>query len=374
MIPSAVSEDDAEDGDDSSGEEEPFVPRPTAFALMNNDDDDDESEESDIERENDENVDGYESGSAYGQQDSAGILRQENRPGPEQDDKKPAAANDNNDEEVDLDALLDEFREKDINPRANDSGGNLAGHESSAQQQQQLACPFDFILDSFDSRDLDYEHSMRASLLKNLDDGGNEKASRKTSTRSKAPLFGHTRDGWIRPPRLVGGGLGMTTYDRDPRILPWPYRTVESGTLPLLSQWCTLVHSDSYRRDCEDFTRVIRQSGDLNALVMFVAHHPYVTTALLQLTTVLYQTNHSQQGLELLQRCLWIYESSALVSFVQNLQQSQTQKRTYLMDYDQPENQPFFDALFQLIHVSSIAGYVTSCRLVIIAYIIVYLS
>ena len=158
----------------------------------------------------------------------------------------------------------------------------------------------------------------------------------------------------------------MTTYDRDPRMLPWPYRTANTGNSTCttgccvpLSQWCTFVHSDSYRRDCEDFTRVVRQSGDLNALVLFVAHHPYVTTAILQLTTVLYQTNHTQQGLELLQRSLWIYESSSLVSFVQNLQQLQNQKRTYWMDYDQPENQPFFDSLFRLIHVSCIAGYVS---------------
>ena len=355
MIPHAVSEDSE---GNSSEEDDPVARRPTAFALMHSDDDSDDESSSEQESANGEKV--AESGSERSDgatedhQRGKDALRKVEGQDPELDKKPRAIAVG----EEDLDALLDEFREKyDIQPElGSDHGGDSATLESSAHH----ACPFDTILSNLNSRDLDYEYSMRTSLLNNLDDGGaNEtastaNASRRTQMRSKAPLFGPTRDGWTRPPRLVGGGMGMATYDRDPRVLPWPYRTI-SSTVPL-SQWCTFVHSDSHRRDCDDYVHVIRQSADINALVMFVAHHPYVTTALLQLTTVLYQTNHMQQGMQLLQRTLWIYESSALVSFVQNLQQPQQHKRTFLMDCEQPENAPFFDSLFRLVHVSSIAG------------------
>lgn len=147
----------------------------------------------------------------------------------------------------------------------------------------------------------------------------------------------------------------MTTYNHEPRMLPWPYPTV-APSVPM-SQWCTFVHSTEYTRDCADF-HIIRQSGDVNAMILFVAHHPYVTTALLQLSLVLYQTNRSHEGMALLHRCLWIYESSAWIGFVQNLRHCDNGPQTYLLDYDQPENKPFMQALFRLVHVSSIAGYV----------------
>jgi hypothetical protein len=158
----------------------------------------------------------------------------------------------------------------------------------------------------------------------------------------------------------------MTTYDRDPRPIPWPYNSVsndqdqdqvqpdnQEGGIDASEvdekHWFTFMYSETYQQDCEDY-RQIQQSGDLNALVMFVAHHPFVTDALLQLTTVLYQTNHSQEGLSLLRRCLWIYECSSLLNFTRELD-----CRAF-MDHDQKENSTYFRALFQLVQVSNIAG------------------
>jgi hypothetical protein len=159
----------------------------------------------------------------------------------------------------------------------------------------------------------------------------------------------------------------MTTYDRDPRPIPWPYKhgsndpdqeaqpdnqqgAMNTNALEVDEKQCfRFMHSDSYKQDCEDY-RHIQQSGDMNSLVMFVAHHPYVTEALLQLTLVLYQTQHSAEGLALLRRCLWIYECSSLLNFTRELDGDT------FMDFDLSENATYFRALFRLVQVSNIAG------------------
>jgi hypothetical protein len=113
------------------------------------------------------------------------------------------------------------------------------------------------------------------------------------------------------------------------------------------TKWFTFEFSDSYQRDCADYEQV-KASGDANMLALFCAHHPFSVTALLQLSSVLYQTNQSQEGRSLLQRALWVFECSFLNSFI---------KKTFgLMDYDQLENEPFFETLFRMVRISHVAG------------------
>lgn len=333
-IPSTVAErEEEEDDDDESSEHVVVQRRPAAFAMMNDDDDDDDSSSSSNNCEEERDLEA--------KTDSK--KEEEAKPLAANSDEAEAAAQGDEEEEEDLDALLSEFQEKDNSKPLKDDQIQLIGLVTS---------PFDLVLASLDTRDLDYECSMRTSIL--LNSGGESSSLNQQHRQRKIPLFGPPKDGWIRPPRLVGGGIGMTTYNADnasSRPMPWPYNA-EGVETPLPSQWCTFVHSDSYERDLRDYTTVVQQSGDLDTLVMFVAHHPYVTAALLQLTTVLYQTNHSQEGLALLRRCLWVYESSALASFHNQISSG----RVVLMDKEQPENAVFFQALFRLVQVSNIAG------------------
>ena len=117
----------------------------------------------------------------------------------------------------------------------------------------------------------------------------------------------------------------MATYDDlqqqqrgDGIGVPWPYSRVDALQDPY--RWYTFRHADTFEKDVAGYQR-IQDSGDVNALALFVAHHPFVTEALLQLTMVLYQTNQSQNGLALLQQTLWIYECAALMSFQPTYQQ-----------------------------------------------------
>ena len=123
--------------------------------------------------------------------------------------------------------------------------------------------------------------------------------------------------------------MGMTSYDRlngEAVQIPWPY-TRGSGDIAAdetitgdpsqqalsvvdPSRWYTFQQSDTYMRTISDYQQ-IQQSGDVNALLLFVAHHPYCTDALLQLGSVLRQTNHPHEAQQLLKRCLWVFECAA---------------------------------------------------------------
>ena len=250
--------------------------------------------------------------------------------------------------EDDIDALLEEFQTQDAE--------NELKAEGLAETLE--ASPFDAILHSFDSRDLDHDFSMRVTLLHETS----------TSRRKQQPLsFGSPRDGWVRPPRLVGGGMGMKTYadyeDGEQPSIPWPYNSLDeneaddvaTATTQNQSRWFTFVHSEQNQRDRDDFADIIQSSGDINALGMFLAHHPYVTSALLQYSSVLYQSNRSNDGLALLRRCLWIYEVSMLMGFRDRIA---TGNSCCFMDSGREENVDFFESLSRLFRASYIAGYV----------------
>jgi hypothetical protein len=242
-------------------------------------------------------------------------------------------------EEEDLDAILAEFESKD----------------EVIEDSKPSAPWFHSIVSNMDTRDLDIDYVMRTSLLGGAEEGPPPAVSRRSR---QSFLFGPPRDGWMRPPHFVGGGIGMTSYDNaDGHHLPWPYSSQPNNeSLHQAHQqwqdtkhWFTFVRSDTYNKDLKDYER-IQNSGDVNALALFVAHHPFVVEALLQLATVLYRTNQNQEGLSLLRRSLWILECSSLPSF------RPLQGADCFMDYDQEENKPYFLALFRMIQISGMQG------------------
>ncbi|KAL3943995.1 MAG: hypothetical protein SGBAC_001948 [Bacillariaceae sp.] len=235
--------------------------------------------------------------------------------------------------EEDLDDLLNEFKLQD------DEAPKKA-------ESNNISTPFfEIITSSIDLRNLDFDFVMRTSLL-----GGDSGPSRSGHRREKpSNIFGPPRDGWSRAPRYVGGGIGMVTYESSPRQLPWPYSDLKTGDDRCApDNMCfSFQCSDSYQRDCRDYERV-QMSGDANMLALFCVHHPFSIEALLQLSTVLYQTSQSQEGRVLIQRALWVFECSFLNSFI---------RKTFgFMDHDVLENKAFFETLFRMVRISHVAG------------------
>mmetsp|Transcript_2931 Transcript_2931/g.6910 ORF Transcript_2931/g.6910 Transcript_2931/m.6910 type:complete len:643 (-) Transcript_2931:1589-3517(-) len=249
-------------------------------------------------------------------------------------DQKAAVAP-SEEKEEDLDELLNEFKLQD------DEAPKKVESSSTSTPW------FDIITSSIDLRDLDFDFVMRTSLLGSGDSGPSSRSGNRRGKQSN--LFGPPKDGWPRAPRYVGGGIGMVTYESNPRQLPWPYSDLKTGDERCApdNNCFSFQYSDSYQRDCRDYERV-QMSGDVNMLALFCAHHPFSIDALLQLSTVLYQTSQSQEGRTLIQRILWVYECSFLNSFI---------KKTFgFMDHDIHENQAFFETLFRMVRISHVAG------------------
>lgn len=243
-------------------------------------------------------------------------------------------------ESEDFDALLEEFKSQ----YDDEDNEQNAGESDNSHY-------YGIIRNGIDPRDLDIDYVMRTSLLGAAEDFA---APARSNRRGRqASVFGPPRDNWPKPPHYVGGGIGMTTYDNqdEPPPLPWPYSEMKQGDArcPDLDRWFRFTYSENYHRDREDFER-IKASGDPNALALFIAHHPFVVEALLQLSGVLYQTNQAQGGLSLLKRTLFVYECASANSFLK------FEGRSSFIDYDDPINELFFAALFRLVRVSHVAG------------------
>jgi hypothetical protein len=334
--------------EDASDDEEEEDHRParktTAFVAMMDSDSDDESESSIEAKDDDKKSAGHDIqqkqdvGSNITNKavdDSEGDSKSDDQI-PKVDPSAVLRIGEKQNEGQDLDALLEEFKLQDKDPEQD--------CETSEKPQ---ASWYRIVTSNMDIRDLDVEYVMRTSLFGS---SAGESAPRPSRRGRQVFLFGPAREGWIRPPHYVGGGIGMSTYDISPRPLPWPYSQMKEGEKsPGLDRWFTFTHSDSYQRDCRAYER-IKASGDPNALVLFVAQHPFVTEALLQLAAVLYQTNQSQEGLALLRRAVWVYECSSLSSL------AKMDGRDCFVDSHQPENNLFFLSLFRLIRVSYVQG------------------
>jgi len=221
---------------------------------------------------------------------------------------------------------------------------------------------YDIIVSGMEVRDLDINFVMRTALLGGSSETsgpGSGSGSGSSSRRRQNTLFGPPRGDWPRPPHYVGGGIGMrsceeissTSSSSSVQVLPWPYCDMKEkdSRCPSIQNWFEYIYSDSYQRDYRDLETVIA-SGDPNYLALFVAHHPFVVEALLQLSIVMYQMNQSQEGLSLLKRALWVFECSSLNSFLN------VKKRIAFMDYQKHGNKQFFAALFRLVRVSCVAG------------------
>ena len=313
--------DDVSEEEKDDDSEEGFVEKPkvSAFALMEDSSDEEEPDDEDSEEDTQGRIDREAANDA--------VARARN--------VKDNDDNDDTDEEEDIDAILAEFQE-DQHFKIDDA---------------EIETPyFAELINGLDSRDLDFESAMRNNLLGMVPEESSSNCNRRGGRQ--AFLFGQPKDGWTRPPHFVGGGIGMTTYEQHPHLVPWPYSLLhdeEPDALKDPVRWFSFMHSDTYTNDMELYYE-IQQSGDVNALASFVTDNPFIPEALLQLSKVVYQTDQSADALCLLRRALWVYECSALKSFLPNTTAS------CFVDCDQKENTPFFQSLFLLMQVSSIAG------------------
>lgn len=347
-------ENSEEEGGDERSDEDEFIERqqPSTFAMAFHDEDDDESSE---------DSEPYESNTEpqtkfAGSDNVANVSIEPVVDAGRRKANARLAATENDHateekEEEDLDVILSEFRALHSHPGQEGANGGIRKTNHSLVPASPSS--YHVILQNLNVRDLDFEKCLRSALLSEERTSEAFLSLQTQDRRRRLWLFGSPHSDWPAPPKYMGGGMGMKTYAELDQPVPWPYSHLKaSAELPTC--WFQFVHSDTYQQDSRDFD-LIRDSGDLQSLVFFVIHHPFYCPALLQLSSILYQTNHSQRGLAILRRCLWIYESSALISF---FREHLSGRSMALMDAEKEENQPFFQAMKLLIRVARMAGYV----------------
>mmetsp|Transcript_18345 Transcript_18345/g.52380 ORF Transcript_18345/g.52380 Transcript_18345/m.52380 type:complete len:650 (+) Transcript_18345:173-2122(+) len=287
----------------------------------------------------------------------------------------------NEEGEDDLDQLLDEFRQQDMT-KTNKSDYPKYKTESHDDND------YDFITAGLDSRDFDMNNSMKMSIQGSSSSSSTTTSNtRKQRRRNQTSIFGFHNNQGTKPPHFIAGGLGMRTLRDDDdavvannqssmdadeqRSIPWPYSSfvndsssaaAAAAEMPATGtsqdHWFTFIAADTYMADLSLLETIIN-SGDPNALCMFVSDKPYVPEALLKLYSVLYNTNQKEAALSLLRRALWVFECAAQPSFFH------LDGAPQLMDYKGGAiNQHFFSALFQLSRISRVHG-VLSCSLAI---------
>ena len=255
ILPSIDSDDEENDDDD---DDEVAVRGSTFANLLGDDDDDSSSEDSEQEEE---------TPAAVREEKPASSLVVE-----EGTSKQHVEEGEEEEEEEDLDALLEEFASTDVETR----------EASTSHTEQGNRCHF--LLDDLDWSSLDVEYSMRQTFASS---GGSR-------VRRRWIFGGPPTVDAPKPPNFLGGGIGMDD-------------TAEDGSF-------SFRYSTEYMQLLGDY-ETIQRTGDVQSLVFFVIHHPFVVEALLQLASVCYQADRSFEGLSLLRRVLWIYECAMLPTF-----------------------------------------------------------
>lgn len=350
-LEAAIDEEEDEESDDDDDRNE----KKGGFMFMM----DDDSSSSDESSSDDDDDSGDEKGN------KGGLKKAED----ETIVKKPAIEEE--EEEEDLDALLSEFQVI--------GGGGETGEDGTKTQFQK-----NLLLDGNNPRDYDLDYTLR-SMLGGVDANPNDgwannnpnNATRRNTrggrggrmTRSNQRfLFAQAKEQWgRRPAALLGGGLGMklqndganddsnqTNYQA-----PYPYNNDE--VFPYPQAWHTFDRSNTYSSKVGEYDNFISNTGDINALAMFVGDNPFIVEPLLQLSMFFFCTRDNEKGLDILKRILWIFEYACVPGFLPSLRNGDNGYTLVrkLMDHDRDENAAFFSTMFRFVQASCMVGYVS---------------
>ncbi len=323
---------DDSDEDDSDEDDAPTKKKTNVFAagMFDSDSDSDSDEDSDEKSDNDSVEDHDIADPSPNRKEGASTEKKVS------DSQKEAP------DVEDLDAILQEYKIQDAELE----------ELTTTNDEDLTAMQYSIITSNMEIRDLDIEF-VRRSLFGGADVNESARSSRRSHRNNN--LFGTPSDNWPRPPHYVGGGIGFKAYsdckESSSQSLPWPYCDMKDGDprCPPLQDWFQFIYSDSYQRDYKDM-QMIQNTGDANAMLLFIAHHPFVVESLLQISIVMYQMNQGREGLSFLKRALWIFECATPNSFLK------AKTRTALMDFQKDGNKTFFSTLFRLIRVSYVGG------------------
>lgn len=283
-----------------------------------------------------------------------------------------------------LDSLLQEQREQRIHEQQQISDRLLAAHHDESIRRQ--------LLFTIDTKDLDIDAVQRRRFggLQDLVErdmgaaGGVGQPQRGLGRRSNAShinrrlLFGQPRENWMKPPAYGLGGIGMEKIDTAkaaavPAVAAAATAaepSVEgdqsessiaaggavaqsahsgSGGKDAATQWFQFVGSKDFEFLNSQYA-IIERSGDINLIIMFLAHFPYHPRAFLQVAALYARTGRMDRATDLVRRVLYLFECAALESFKPH------NGGRCRMDPSLPLNGDYFEAMHQYVLHSAMQG------------------
>lgn len=293
------------------------------------------------------------------------------------------------DEEEDIHQILSEFITNDDDSKTQDDGTKSTTRKIYYGYNTLLRHPRDWMEYNIDDTILHIHdhHHHHGTTNKN-----NKRRMRRNKKRNQG-LFARHRDGWgnTRPNNYLGGGLGMICHTLDPSkeeeeetwalsekdewCIPWPYCRQKDAKgdaqfMPMIQirqkqqqqKWYSFQRSSVYIDRMRDYQTYIANTGDVNAMAMFIADHPYIVEPLFHLAMFFFSLGENEKGMEVIKRILWIMECACHGSLLYGLGDDDgiggggeeeedwavSEKVIHLMDINREENEIFFRALFWL--------------------------
>lgn len=163
-------------------------------------------------------------------------------------------------------------------------------------------------------------------------------------------VFGLYQEEWPKPVTYLNGGLQMV--DSSPPVW-WEEFYNNSSTSPPLVQWYRFKFSIEYSKKQDDF-EIIKNSGDINLLILFLSVNPTHVDSLIHLSTLFTRLGEMDRGSDLIRRCIYYHELAYANTFHpdRNLDHAPC-----CLTWDSHENQSFFNSLFLHFQVVWMKGF-----------------
>jgi len=167
---------------------------------------------------------------------------------------------------------------------------------------------------------------------------GVSKSNILSSTR-KYLFCNQPKDSWVKPPSFISGGIGMVKVSSMVHNVSVNHKNNFNDNKGTGGGSCLKEHhhrhgsiqpdKSSYDMDAFLYSfewsgeylflnkqyRYIQNSGDVNLLVMFLAHFPYHTAGLHELAMIYAKMGRIDRAFDLVRRGIYVYECSFLTSF-----------------------------------------------------------
>lgn len=194
--------------------------------------------------------------------------------------------------------------------------------------------------------DVDYIFSLNLGRHVTGISYGNSRRNKIRQVR-RNQVFGLPKEEWPKPLNYINGGIQMVECTSP----DW----WANQHFPLTVQWYQFQYSSDYSRKQNDF-QIIRNSGDINLLILYLSVNPTHIDSLIHLSTLFTQLGQMDRASDLIRRCIYYHEVAYSSSFRPCRNSDHV---ACCLSWDAHENQSYYHALFLHFQMVWMKGFLT---------------